>query len=59
MDDGSEPVRQPGRFQGQLPVLDVYVEPPALPAGVGGRLGLVDRRRGTLEVQHAGKDQVA
>ena len=59
VNDGAELFRQPGRGEGNLPVLLVDVELPALSAHIGRGVGLVHRGGDSLNVQYSCQHQAA
>ena len=56
-DEPAEPLGQAGRGEGRLAGVVVDVEHPALGAGGGGGVGLVDRARDAAHSQDAGEDE--
>jgi len=58
-DEAAELVHQAGCLEGELPVVVVDVEHPALHARHRGRLRLVDRGRDSVDMQHAGEGEAA
>ncbi len=58
-DDPAELVEQPGRLQRELSVVVMDVEHPALRAGAGRRIGLVDGSGDAVDVQDASESQPA
>jgi hypothetical protein len=59
VDDRAELVREAGVRERALTVVPVDVEPAALGAGLGPRVGLVDRRGNPVDVKDAGEGEAA